>query len=790
MSSGFPLISPLQQVVTTTILSYIITEMMRMHSNSRHRHLARQRRRREGCCTTNKNKSTSHRSLKSSSSSSRTCSILGLLLLISYSLLANVKIARDASRSLLAYTNNDKLSDPPPSSSSIHQSNIKVFFNVYANPADAASRRRAKEYVDEQMALLIPEHHVLARTIGAQLEIENATHVQHEEEGTEMGTLKLLWDYCQKEDLPHGEIVVYLHNKGSFHPSKKNDLLRKWLTRAALSKECSSMPSSCNVCSYRMSPLPHPHTSGNMWAAKCEYIKQLIDPTEFGVRMDQLYNNGEKAEGEGDPGIGTGRFAAEHWVCSHPRVQPCDLSTSDYAWAYDGLQEVDKLKLEAAPRYGWDKLSKGLSRHDPRFGFDHRVAEYKFLYNETPPVSWFGWDFYRNDVSIIKSHDGGSSASWRNFLRRPSRLSEEEQLPRVGSWASWTSFLWRSSRRAVYKAMLIAGQSKCWCVDCEESEDDVCGGLWRGNHYPRRKSTPSSAMGEKKIHIVVSHCKASLNWMPSYLGDLSTNVNSIHILSKCGQDVEGAPENAKIQVIPNVGRNDHTFAYYITSILPKLSTDDDAIVVFLKDTMMQTVHQGGEYRRTDLKSLIHLASSSNGFACGLNIVGEETWISAYHDTATLFKFHMNMKDGYRKGGRDYNHTAVSVPFHSNKYRKLGDFFNSLNAKPFPAIVQVCYGGMFAASATNIFKQGAHVWSVVESSLTRGDNIVEGHYVERLWGPLLATPLESFQVEALRRFSTGVYNNPGKRHGALMREEEEDDDDEYDDDEYDDDDEED
>ena len=759
--------------------------------------------------------------------------------MISYSLLANVKIVRDTSRSLSAYTNYDKLSHLPPTSSiqhmRVYQSIIKVFFNVYANPADAASRQRAKQYVDEQMALLLPEHHVLVRTIGAQLEIENATHVQHEEEGTEMGTLKLLWDYCQKEDLPHGEIVVYLHNKGSFHPSKENDLMRKWLTRAALSKECSSMPSSCNVCSYRMSPIPHPHTSGNMWAAKCEYIKQLIDPTEFGVKMDQLYNNGvrqKKSEGQ-EAAIGTGRFAAEHWVHSHPKVQPCDLSTSDYAWDYDGFPAVDTFNLEVAPRYDWNKLSKAVvSRHDPRFGFDHRVAEYKFLYNETPPVSWFGWAFYRNDVSIIKSHNGGSSASWRNFLRRPSRLSEEEcsngymdmypdvskavkegtlqsgfqhwnehgkregrtpyckewlQLSQhdVGSWASWTSFLWRSSRRAMYKAMLIAGKSTCWCVDCEESgpEDDVCGGLWRGNRYPRSLSAPSpSALGEKKIHIVVSHCKASLNWMPSYLGDLSKNVNSIHILSKCGQDVEGAPENAETRVLPNVGRNDHTFAYYLTSILPKLSTDDNAIVVFLKDTMMKMVFQGAEYRRTDLKSMVHLASSSNGFACGLSIVGE-TWISAYHDKDTLFKF--NMKGGYEKGDQDYNHTAVSVPFHSNKYSKLEDFFNSLNAKPFPAIVQVCYGGMFAASAANIFKQGAHVWGVVESSLMRGDNIVEGHYVERLWGPLLATPLESFQVEALRRFSTRVYKNPGGRHGALLREEEEDDDDdEYEDDEED------
>jgi hypothetical protein len=267
---------------------------------------------------------------------------------------------------------------------------IKVFYNVYANPADNSSLLRAIDYAMEQMTLLLPEHQVFVRSIGTQFEIQDATQLQHDKEGNEVGTLKLLWDYCQKNDLPDGEIVVYLHNKGSFHPSKKNDLLRKWLSRAALSKECSSMPSSCNVCSYRMSPLPHPHTSGNMWAAKCEYIKQLIDPTEFGVRMDQLYNNKRSHF------IGTGRYAAEHWVHSHPRVHPCDLSTSDYAWNYDGLPAVDNFTLEAAPRYGWDKLSLGLDRHNPKFGFDHRVAEYKFLYNETPPKSWFGWEFYRN----------------------------------------------------------------------------------------------------------------------------------------------------------------------------------------------------------------------------------------------------------------------------------------------------------------------------------------------------------------------------------------------------------
>ena len=158
-----------------------------------------------------------------------------------------------------------------------------------------------------------------------------------------------------------------------------------------------------------------------------------------------------------------------------------------------------------------------------------------------------------------------------------------------------------------------------------------------------------------------------------------------------------------------------------------------------------------------------MASSSNGFACGLGIA-EKSW-SAYHDKDTLFTF---AKKAYKKGANDY-HTGDGVPFQSGKYGSLGDFYTSLNANPLPSLVQVCYGGMFAASTANIFKQDAHVWKTMESSLSRGDNIAEGHYAERLWGPLLATPLQEFQIEALRNHSTRIRNRiDGGLHGVLLR----------------------
>jgi hypothetical protein len=198
---------------------------------------------------------------------------------------------------------------------------ITVFYNVYA---DLDHIDNAQDIVTEQMQHLRPEHRVLVRSIGAQFPIENATRIRHDQEGSESETLGVLWNYCRDSDAEN-DTVVYIHNKGSFHPSNENTVLRRAITPAALSRECSEMPPECNICSFRFSPLPHPHSPGNMWAARCSYIKSLLDPTKFEWIMEQFYTINRMKDFE--HAIGTGRFAAEHWVHSHPTVKACDLST-------------------------------------------------------------------------------------------------------------------------------------------------------------------------------------------------------------------------------------------------------------------------------------------------------------------------------------------------------------------------------------------------------------------------------------------------------------------------------
>ena len=300
---------------------------------------------------------------------------------------------------------------------------------------------------------------------------------------------------------------------------------------------------------------------------------------------------------------------------------------------------------------------------------------------------------------------------------------------------------------------------KCKCVDCEE--DEICGGLWKANKYPGNDDQHT-----KKIHIVVSHCKTDLDWISDFTK--GHNVTSIHVITKCGAPVNGAPDIATIQVLPNVGRCDHTYAYYMSTVLDqKVEKGDekDSIIVFLKDDMSAAnLHQPGKWN--DFGSMVRVASTTNGFACGIVPAGlNRMGASAYHDLKSLFTFTIVNHGRNAKG-----YTSDGVGFKS-VYANLGSFYDYLGAPagPLPEIVQVCYGGIFAASVSNIKKRDMSIWKRIEESLSRGDNIQEGHYAERSWGYLLSTPLQPFQVEALRTHSN-TFNKNGIScmHGALLK----------------------
>jgi len=84
----------------------------------------------------------------------------------------------------------------------------------------------------------------------------------------------------------------------------------------------------------------------------------------------------------------------------------------------------------------------------------------------------------------------------------------------------------------------------------------------------------------KSVHVVVSHCDQSIQWIwKQYLKDIPNHdyhIKSVTILTKCGnvipaQDLPAdLPEplpTIQVVTLPNVGRCDHSYAYWITQIL-------------------------------------------------------------------------------------------------------------------------------------------------------------------------------------------------------------------------------
>ncbi|MGK3736736.1 MAG: hypothetical protein ACI8RD_013068 [Bacillariaceae sp.] len=275
--------------------------------------------------------------------------------------------------------------------------NIPIFYNLFVNNQQDAPRVR--QIVNEQFNKLLPVHNpIYINSIGTPMDLNDtgAILLGHYETAAEHVTLKALYDYCRNPEHVHKK-VVYMHSKGSFTATQQNGKLRRFLTSGVLSEECATMPDTCNMCSSRFSPVPHPHTSGNMWLARCDYIKKLIDPEKFENAMDSLEYEGGHAFLACD---GRGRYSAEHWVHSHPSVKPCDLFTDPkFTWNYDGIPVVREfkshLKLEHAPRFDLKTYLKTNIRDCAGRGASvkFRIDEYKGLYNETPTSDWWGHNF-------------------------------------------------------------------------------------------------------------------------------------------------------------------------------------------------------------------------------------------------------------------------------------------------------------------------------------------------------------------------------------------------------------
>jgi len=387
----------------------------------------------------------------------------------------NKERAKDNPRNMNGNNNNNN-----NNASNNKKMKISIFYNLYIG--NATDIPRIQQLMSEQLSMRDPLIHtpIYITTIGTTIDNDtldsfvygnkakknDVVRLGHYQKGNELLSLESLWGYCSKDE-NRQDAVVYLHSKGSHSNTMENTQLRLFLTAGALSQDCANglLPLAttgesnvrqqqlrqqrqrCNVCSTRFSPIPHPHTSGNMWAARCDYVAQLYQPSKFQQRMRRFHPTGSTPAC-----IGRQRWAAEHWVHTHPAVEPCDLySSKDFLFNYEHLPNLTSvgdvrrvlygegsninnnehgngngnaessspvMKLQEAPRFDLESFSStGICKDTGVSTLDMRLKEARVLYDFTAdgtdaaeaggtggkhperiykimPKTWWGWKFF------------------------------------------------------------------------------------------------------------------------------------------------------------------------------------------------------------------------------------------------------------------------------------------------------------------------------------------------------------------------------------------------------------
>ncbi|CAJ1954696.1 unnamed protein product [Cylindrotheca closterium] len=306
--------------------------------------------------------------------------------------------------------------------------------------------------------------------------------------------------------------------------------------------------------------------------------------------------------------------------------------------------------------------------------------------------------------------------------------------------------------------------------------DTVDGSLWRGTlpSYQWKAATLKNVQAD----LVVSHCDLPLDWIFKWTKAIT--FDKITVISKCGKPVEGAPPNANIVTLPNLGRCDQSYAHYLLNHYDDYGEYDapaadkegqdhrkDKLIVFTKDN--DNMNRDIVSRHRSFEEMVTIAQST-GFACQ----EEQLWgyspdhyfkicqPSAYMNWTAMAPY---SRDTYVRLPRD-----DASEFPSRNGKTLKDYILKLNIPaPESDIAPMCFGGNFLFNAKYLRQHPKELWERLEKSLSRGNNIAEGHYAERLWAHLLSPPLSHAKVqEILKQHDSAACPIEVNRAGVLTK----------------------
>ncbi|KAG7337671.1 hypothetical protein IV203_037011 [Nitzschia inconspicua] len=225
-------------------------------------------------------------------------------------------------------------------------------------------------------------------------------------------TLQYLWQYC----LDHpSEYVTYLQSSSSL--SLQNPQEHNIGMIAALECTFHLQPSEqqkCTSCGLPFHTRPSYRHLSNQWTAPCSYIRKLISPSDYPIKLQQMYHTLDTDDryqclrphnithtellrketlnlGQGESDIATPSSSSSsswtsRWIHSHPSLQPCEILSQD-EWndaaqnLSQGLPTTFDWRVQDAPSHGTTFNVKGAPTSWQRL--EGRLFEWHFINTKT-----------------------------------------------------------------------------------------------------------------------------------------------------------------------------------------------------------------------------------------------------------------------------------------------------------------------------------------------------------------------------------------------------------------------
>lgn len=171
-------------------------------------------------------------------------------------------------------------------------------------------------------------------------------------------TLSYLYDFCVAN--PDSK-VLYFHDKGSYHNNDENKSFRQFLDCYVLNPQCiDALEDGFDTCGWRLSPVPSPHYSGNFWWARCEYVRTLVHPASMVINSTFI----EVSKGISSALVSQGRYFAESWVSSHPRINPADCMDHEVDTSFFCCYDLGNIDPRECPNHSKHFNSKRQDNDD------------------------------------------------------------------------------------------------------------------------------------------------------------------------------------------------------------------------------------------------------------------------------------------------------------------------------------------------------------------------------------------------------------------------------------------